>query len=61
MGWALAKTGGANSGIFNQPARLKGSAATWAFFSTLNSALGNFATLAVNIPDFTRFAKSSKE
>ncbi|KAG9012360.1 hypothetical protein FRB93_001782 [Tulasnella sp. JGI-2019a] len=59
--WALVKTRGAGgTGIFSQPAKLHGSAATWAWFAALNSALGNFATLAVNIPDFTRFAKSEK-
>ncbi|KAG8932925.1 hypothetical protein FRC03_000061 [Tulasnella sp. 419] len=60
MIWALVKTGGANSAIFNQPATIRGSAAVWAWFGALNSALGNFATLAVNIPDFTRFAKSPR-
>ncbi|KAG8884856.1 hypothetical protein FRB97_003063 [Tulasnella sp. 331] len=59
--WAIVKTKGVNgTGIFNEPARLHGSTATWAWFAALNSALGNFATLAVNIPDFTRFARSER-
>ena len=33
--------------------KLSGSILCWAWLSALNSALGSFATLAVNIPDFT--------
>ena len=32
---------------------LSGSALSWAWLSALNSSLGIYATLAVNIPDFT--------
>ncbi|KAF8154064.1 NCS1 nucleoside transporter family [Crassisporium funariophilum] len=39
---------------------LSGSASSWAWLSALNSALGIYATLAVNIPDFTRYAKNEK-
>ncbi|KAG8895206.1 hypothetical protein FRB99_000708, partial [Tulasnella sp. 403] len=61
MVWALVKTGGTKgNGIFSQPGTIHGSAAVWAWFAALNSALGNFATLAVNIPDFTRFARSPR-
>ncbi|KAF8206421.1 permease for cytosine/purines, uracil, thiamine, allantoin-domain-containing protein [Mycena galopus ATCC 62051] len=41
-------------------AALSGSAASWAWLSSLNSALGIYATLAVNIPDFTRYAKNER-
>jgi len=41
-------------------ASLSGSALSWAWLSALNSALGIYATLAVNIPDFTRYAKNEK-
>jgi len=34
-------------------ANLSGSSFSWAWLSSLNSALGIYATLAVNIPDFT--------
>ena len=48
FGWAIAKTHGTDGvGIFNQPATIHGSTATWAWFAALNSALGNFATLAL--------------
>ncbi|KJA13308.1 hypothetical protein HYPSUDRAFT_49920 [Hypholoma sublateritium FD-334 SS-4] len=39
---------------------LHGSGLSWAWLSALNSALGIYATLAVNIPDFTRYAKNEK-
>jgi NCS1 family nucleobase:cation symporter-1 len=39
---------------------LTGSQLSWAWLSALNSALGIYATLAVNIPDFTRYAKTEK-
>ncbi len=42
-----------NSGILAQKAELSGSALSWAWLSALNSALGLYATLGVNIPDFT--------
>lgn len=32
---------------------LKGGALSWAWLSAMNSALGTYATLSVNIPDFT--------
>ncbi|KAJ7494742.1 cytosine-purine permease [Mycena galericulata] len=41
-------------------AELTGSAASWAWLSSLNSALGIYATLAVNIPDFTRYAENER-
>ncbi|KAJ7284997.1 cytosine-purine permease [Mycena rebaudengoi] len=41
-------------------AALSGSAASWAWLSALNSAFGIYATLAVNIPDFTRYAKTER-
>ncbi len=34
-------------------ATISGSDLSWAWLSALNSALGIYATLAVNIPDFT--------
>ncbi|KAH9477024.1 putative permease [Psilocybe cubensis] len=39
---------------------LSGSALSWAWLSALNSALGIYSTLAVNIPDFTRYAKNER-
>jgi nucleobase:cation symporter-1, NCS1 family len=38
---------------------LSGSSLSWAWLSALNAALGNYATLSVNIPDFTVNTKIS--
>jgi NCS1 family nucleobase:cation symporter-1 len=59
MIWAFATTGGGE--ILHQRGALSGSALAWAWLGALNSTLGNFSTLAVNIPDFTRYARSERE
>ena len=59
MIWAFATTGGGK--IFQQQGALSGTALAWAWLGALNSTLGNFSTLAVNIPDFTRYARSERE
>ncbi|EJU01806.1 cytosine-purine permease [Dacryopinax primogenitus] len=56
MVWAFVETGGAGA-IIAQPARVSGSALAWTWLGGLNSVIGNYATLSVNIPDFTRLAK----
>ncbi|KAF9269008.1 NCS1 nucleoside transporter family [Marasmius fiardii PR-910] len=43
-----------------QRATISGSDYHWAWLSAMNSALGIYATVAVNIPDFTRYAKSER-
>lgn len=50
--WAMVKVPPSIS-LANQQSTVSGSALVWAWFSSMNSALGNYATLAVNIPDFT--------
>jgi hypothetical protein len=50
--WAFVKVP-PKSGLFAQKSELSGSGLSWAWLSALNSAVGNFATLGVNIPDFT--------
>ena len=50
--WAFVKVP-PNSSILAQKAKLSGSALSWAWLSALNSTLGLYATLGVNIPDFT--------
>lgn len=42
-----------SAGLFAQHATISGSQLTWSWLSALNSALGVYATLSVNIPDFT--------
>ena len=50
--WAFVKVP-PNSGLLARKAELSGSELFWAWFGALNSVLGTYATLGVNIPDFT--------
>lgn len=50
--WAAVKVP-TSSGLFSEHAQISGSAMSWSWLSALNSALGIYATLSVNIPDFT--------
>ncbi|KAI9052943.1 hypothetical protein LZ554_003215 [Drepanopeziza brunnea f. sp. 'monogermtubi'] len=58
FGSTLHKAGGtiSNSSIITQGPTARGSALAWAFFSNLNGVLGNYATLGLNIADFSRYA-----
>ena len=50
--WAFARVP-SSLGLFKQHTSLHGADLSWAWLSALNSALGLYSTLAVNIPDFT--------
>ena len=50
--WSFAKVS-AKESLGPLHTNLQGSKLMWAWLSALNSALGIYATLAVNIPDFT--------
>ena len=50
--WAFVKVP-VSTGLFATHAELSGSSLSWAWLSALNSALGLYSTLSVNIPDFT--------
>jgi NCS1 family nucleobase:cation symporter-1 len=58
FGSTLHKAGGtiSNSTVITQPTLLHGSTLAWAFFANLNGVLGNYATLGLNIADFSRYA-----
>ncbi|KAF1847860.1 uracil permease [Cucurbitaria berberidis CBS 394.84] len=56
--WAFRSTDGGGV-MFNQKAKLSGSAYSWAFLSSLTSVIGNFATLSVNQADFSRYSRVS--
>ncbi|KII83850.1 hypothetical protein PLICRDRAFT_444085 [Plicaturopsis crispa FD-325 SS-3] len=59
--WAFVKVpSNSSGGILAEHTALHGSALSWAWLSALNSALGIYSTLAVNIPDFTRYAKNER-
>lgn len=57
--WAVVKVP-VRSSLGPLRSNLSGSALSWAWLSALNSALGSYATLAVNIPDFTVCGPSSE-
>ncbi|KAK7206097.1 cytosine-purine permease [Myxozyma melibiosi] len=57
MGWTVAKCN--SSELWAQTSTLKGSALGWAFMSGMYANIGTWSTLAVNVPDFTRYAKSN--
>jgi NCS1 family nucleobase:cation symporter-1 len=50
--WAFVKVP-ASQGLFSQHATIEGNYFSWAWLSAMNSALGIYASLSVNIPDFT--------
>ncbi|KAK7934906.1 cytosine-purine permease, partial [Apiospora marii] len=60
--WACVATGGAGTDnpVFRRGNTLSGRELGWAFMSGLNAMMGNYGTLAVNINDFTRYARSSR-
>ncbi|MBC8741102.1 NCS1 family nucleobase:cation symporter-1 [Paraburkholderia sp. UCT31] len=63
--WACSKAGGVGS-MLSQPSQFAAGAKKaglfWAtFWPSLTAMVGFWATLALNIPDFTRFAKTQKD
>jgi NCS1 family nucleobase:cation symporter-1 len=58
FGDTLHKAGGTinNISLLTDSTKVHGSVLAWAFFSNLNSVLGNYATLGLNIADFSRYA-----
>lgn len=59
MGWTVHKAGGSGN-IFSLKAQVSGSTKAYLFLSSMSSVTGSWSTLACNIPDFSRYAKSSK-
>lgn len=60
LAWAYINAGGFGP-IFDQPSKFETTGEFWAFFiPSLTGMVGFWATLSLNIPDFTRYAKSQK-
>ena len=60
LAWAISAGNGLGP-ILAQPAKFTSSAAFWAyFFPALTGMVGFWATLSLNIPDFTRYAVSQR-
>lgn len=55
--WVALKAGG-NGAFFNRPSQVHGSERVWLWLSSMTSITGGYSTLAVNIPDFSRFSKN---
>jgi len=61
LGWAYARAGGFGP-ILAQPSRFASDAEFWkAFWPSLTAMVGFWATLSLNIPDFTRYARSQRD
>lgn len=58
--WAYRNAGGFGP-ILSQPSRLSGGEFWKYFFPALTGAVGYWATLSLNIPDFTRYAYSQRD
>jgi nucleobase:cation symporter-1, NCS1 family len=59
MGWLVHKAGGSGE-LFNLPETVHGSDRAWLWLSCMSAVTGSWATLACNIPDFSRYARSSR-
>lgn len=60
LGWAIAKVG-SPSRLFSQSSDFQPGQSFWTvFFPQLTAMVGFWATLSLNIPDFTRFARSQR-
>jgi NCS1 family nucleobase:cation symporter-1 len=59
--WAMGRAGGLGP-MLSRPSRFEDAASFFRFFvPTLTAMVGFWATLALNIPDLTRFARGQKE
>ncbi len=58
--WAIQAAHGLGP-ILSQPGRLSGGAFWPVFFPSLTAMVGYWATLSLNMPDFTRFGRSQRE
>ena len=59
MGWCIHKAGGTGE-IFAARATVTGSTKSYLFLSSMSAVTGTWCTLTCNIPDFSRYARSSK-
>ena len=59
LGWIVHKAGGGGE-LFNLPPTKFGSERAYLWLSSMSAVTGSWATLACNIPDFSRYARSSK-
>jgi NCS1 family nucleobase:cation symporter-1 len=61
LGWAISNGGGLMHILAEAPKLQQGSAPFWTLFpAALTANVGYWATLSLNIPDFTRYAQSQR-
>ncbi|KAK9322189.1 permease for cytosine/purines, uracil, thiamine, allantoin-domain-containing protein [Lipomyces orientalis] len=60
MGWTIANASVGEQSLWSQGNTVHGSTLGWVFMNGVYSNMGGWATLAVNAPDFTRYAISPK-
>ena len=61
LGWAYVRAGGFGP-MLSQPSRFPTFAAFWpVFLPSLTAMVGYWATLSLNIPDFSRYAKTQRD
>ena len=59
MGWCVHKAGGSGE-LFSLPATVSGPTKAWLWLNCMSAVTGSWATLAVNIMDFSRYAKETR-
>ncbi|PMD33657.1 hypothetical protein L207DRAFT_438127 [Hyaloscypha variabilis F] len=59
MGWCVHKAGGSGS-IFSLQPTVHGSTKAYLWLSCMSSVTGSWSTLACNIPDFSRYARTTR-
>ncbi|KAI1324650.1 permease for cytosine/purines, uracil, thiamine, allantoin-domain-containing protein [Xylariaceae sp. FL0255] len=59
LGWSVRQAGGGGD-IFREKASVSGSDYAWLWLTCTSSVTGNWSTLAVNIPDFTRYSRNPR-
>ncbi|VDC03209.1 unnamed protein product [Peniophora sp. CBMAI 1063] len=60
LGWTVHKAGGGGP-VFAQHSKLSGSTKSWAWVAAVNIAISGKTTLAINIPDLTRYAHKTSD
>ncbi|KAE9367041.1 NCS1 nucleoside transporter family [Stipitochalara longipes BDJ] len=59
MGWCIHKAGGSGD-IFSLKPKVSGSTKAYLWLSCMSSVTGSWSTLACNIPDFSRYARTTR-
>ncbi|EIW69311.1 hypothetical protein TREMEDRAFT_68629 [Tremella mesenterica DSM 1558] len=60
LGWCVHTAGGSGP-IFSQDTTVKGSERSWAWVAGMNIAISGKTTLAINMPDLTRYARKPSD